>query len=86
MFKRRKEMQSLINSSRKNLAKAEENAVNLTEDLRISRHNNIVLLERNRKVNSTIKNINELVTSNTYNNDKIILNKIKELIRPLNQN
>ena len=85
MFKRKKEMQSLINASRKSLADSEQNAVDLTNDLKITRNNNIALLSKNRKLKATINNIYNLTTNNTYNNDKVILNKIKELARPQNQ-
>lgn len=33
-----------------------------------------------------IERIKKLVNANRYNNEKAILNKIRELVRPLNQN
>lgn len=80
MFKKLKEKQSLIDESRKALAKAEEKIQDLSEQLRIAKHNETVLLNRNHKLSNLINAIISIVTSNKYNNEKIILNKIKELV------
>lgn len=48
--------------------------------------NNTKILEQNNIKTDIIKRITDLATSNTYNNEKALLNKIKELVRPLNQN
>lgn len=80
MFKKLKEKQSLINESRTALAKAEEKIKDLSEQLRIAKHNELILIQRNHKSNDLIKRITELATCNTYNNEKVILNKIKELV------
>lgn len=82
MFKKLKEKQSLINESRTALANAEKKIKDLSEQLRIAKHNELILIQRNHKSNDLIKRIIELVTCNTYNNEKVILNKIKELVRP----
>ena len=42
--------------------------------------NNTKILEQNNIKTDIIKRITDLVTSNTYNNEKAILNKIKEVI------
>ena len=80
MFKKLKEKQSLINENRTALAKAEEKIKDLSEQLRIAKHNELILIQRNHKSNDLIKRITELATCNTYNNEKVILNKIKELV------
>ena len=79
MFKRRKEMQSLINSSRKSLANAE---------IQIAERNKIieVTVEENRELKELVKEIKRLATSNRYGRPDVILNKVKELVRPLNLN
>ena len=88
MFKRRKEMQSLINASRKALDEAETKIKELTIDCKELReirkeqtHNNTILLNKNRELTELLNKVNEVATSNTYNNDKMVLNKIKELVQ-----
>lgn len=74
MFKRTKEMQSLINSSRKSLANAE---------IQIAERNKLIeiTVEENREIKELVKEIKKLTTSNRYGRPDVILNKIKELIR-----
>lgn len=86
MFKRKKELQSLVNSSRKSLAEAEERVCKISEELKIASHNNVILIGKNRKQNKLIEEITKLATSNNYNREDVILAKIRELVRPLNQN
>lgn len=86
MFRKRKELQRLIDTSRKSLAEAEGKLEKLSDELKIARHNNGILLNKNRKQNKTINEIYNLASGNTYGNDKAILNKIIELARPDNQN
>ena len=88
MFKRRKEMQSLINASRKALDEAETKIKELTIDCKELReirkeqtHNNTILVNKNRELTELLNKVNEVATSNTYNNDKMVLNKIKELVQ-----
>ena len=73
MFKRRKEMQSLINSSRKALADAE---------MKIEERNKFLkeIIVENRDRKELIRKIKFLVESNNYNRPDIILDKIKELV------
>ena len=75
MFRRLKEMQSLINSSRKSLADAE---------VKICERNKLIAItvEENRELKELVKEIKRLAESNRYNKPDIILNKIKELVRP----
>lgn len=79
MFKTRKEMQSLINSSRKSLANAE---------IQISERNKLIeiTVEENRELKELVKEIKRLATSNRYGKPDVILDKVKELVRPLNLN
>lgn len=58
----------------------------LKEKNEITEHNNTILLEKNRQLKKLVNNIAELATSNNYNREDIILAKIRELVRPLNQN
>lgn len=64
-----------------------------SDDLRIQKHNNCVIIKENEKVRNenadlrceidelkdTLKLINKLMTSNQYENDQVIRNKIIEL-------
>ena len=79
-FRKSKEKQSLIEESRRALAEAEKIIKQLKDELRIAKHNNEVLLQRNHKQSDFIKEIEKLTTMNTYNNEKIFLNKIRELV------
>ena len=79
MFKGR-EQQSLIAARTRALANAEERIEELSENLNISRHNNIVLLEKNKKLQDILNKIKVLLTSNTYNNKEILDRKLKELV------
>lgn len=81
-------MQSLVNSRTKALKEAEIKIKNLTnekEQLKEVRlmevRNNTKILEQNNKKEELIKKISNLLSSNKYNNEKVILNKIKELVK-----
>lgn len=64
-----------------------------SDDLKIQKHNNCVIIKENEKVRNenadlrceidelkdTLKLINKLMTSNQYENDQVIRNKIIEL-------
>ena len=49
-------------------------------------HNNTILIEKNNELTKTNKAVYKLATSNTYDNEKIILRKIKELVQSSHQN
>ena len=73
MFRKTKELQSLVNASRKNLKDAERKVENrniLIADLQ----------KKNEEQEELIDRIARVATSNAYNNEKVILSKIKELI------
>ncbi len=94
MFKRTKELQSLVDASRKNLKDAERKVENrniLIADLQKKNkelsNENIAVYEENKELRfeneeqkELIDRIARVATSNAYNNEKAILSKIKELI------
>lgn len=47
----------------------------------ISEHNNTVLVKKNQKQDAILKEIAKLSEINTYGNEKVILEKIRELVR-----
>lgn len=79
MFKR-KEKQSLLEARTKALKEAEREIVELKQIRLQEVRNNTKILEQNNKKAELIKRITDLVNSNKYNNEKAVLNKIKELI------
>ncbi len=86
MLKTKKELQSLVNSSRKSLKEAQDRAEELRKENGITRNNNILILKQNRILQNIIKEIKLVSESNTYSNDKVALRKIKELASTANQN
>ena len=94
MFRKTKELQSLVNASRKNLKdeKRKKKKKNiLIADLQkknkeLSNENIAVYGENkdlrfeNEEQGELIDRIKRIATSNAYNNEKAILGKIKELI------
>ena len=58
----------------------------LIKEKDVTAHNNTVLLEKNRELTKLVSAVIELSTSNDYDRPDVILAKIKELVRPLNQN
>ena len=88
MFKRTKELQTLLNSSRKALKEAEDKMENrnilikdMEEQAKALYEENKDLRFENEEQLDLIKRIDESVNSNKYNNEKAVLNKIKELVR-----
>ena len=94
MFRKTKELQSLVDASRKNLKDAERKVENrniLILDLQKKNeelsNENIAVYEENKDLRfeneeqrELIDRIKRIATSNAYNNEKAILGKIKELI------
>ena len=94
MFRKIRELQSLVDASRKNLKDAERKVENrniLIADLQkkneeLSNENiavhgeNKELRFENEEQRELIDRIKRIATSNAYNNEKAILSKIKELI------
>jgi len=88
MFKRTKELQTLLNTSRKALKEAEDKMENrnilikdMEEQAKALYEENKDLRFENEEQLDLIKRIDKLVNSNKYNNEKAILDKIKELVR-----
>ena len=81
-----KENNALVRASRQALKNAEDKAEQLKKEKDITEHNNLILLQENKKLARLLNNIAELATSNNYNREDVILAKIRELVRPLNQN
>lgn len=94
MFRKTKELQSLVDASRKALKDAErkiEDRNILIADLRTENENltkeNLAVHEENKDLRfeneeqkELIDRIARVATANAYNNEKVILSKIKELI------
>lgn len=79
MFFRKKEMQSLIDSSRKSLKKAQDTAEHLKYERDIANNNATLILQQNRILRNIIKEIKLVAESNVYGNKEVALRKIKEL-------
>ena len=76
---RKKELESLLEARTKALKEAQERAENLKYVNDILKNNNTLILKQDRILRSTIKQMGLIAESNTYNNDKVALRKIKEL-------
>jgi len=77
---RMKEKQSLLEARTKALKRAEREIKEQRKLILQEERNNIKILEQNNKKTELIKRITNLANANKYNNEKAILNKIKELI------
>lgn len=93
MFRKTKELQSLVKESRKALKEAESKIENRNILISVLQNKNEELTEENLAVHEENENQKEIIdritrvaTRNTYNNEKTSLNIIKELIRLTNQN
>lgn len=82
----KKELQSLLEARTKALKEAQERAENLKYENDILKNNNTLILKQDRILRSTIKQMGLIAESNTYNNDKVVLRKLKELASTANQN
>lgn len=94
MFRKTKELQSLVNASRNALKEAESKIENRNMLIANLQNKNAELTEENLAVNEENKDlrfkneeqkelidrITRVATANTYNNEKVILSKIKELV------
>lgn len=82
-----KEIKSLIKVRNKSLINAENKVKEITKENRelkqkvfMEERNNTKILEQSNKKTELITRITDLVDGNKYNNEKAILNIIKELI------
>lgn len=76
-----KESNSLVRASRQALKNVEDKAKQLKKEKDIADHNNLILLQENKKLARLLINIEELATSNSYNREDVILAKIRDLVR-----
>ena len=81
IFRKIKEMQGLIDSSRKNLKSAERKIADMEKQAEALYEENKDLRFENEELKELIKRIEKLISSNKYNNEKAVLDKIKELVR-----
>lgn len=94
MFRKTKELQNLVNESRNALRNAESKTENRNILISVLQNKNneltkenIALHEENKELKfeneeqkDLISRIERLLNSNKYNNEKAVLNKIKELV------
>lgn len=73
-------------SSRKEIDRLNQRNVELARQVRDLNFANKDLRFENEEQNELIIRIRNLVNCNKYNNEKAILDKIKELVRQTNQN
>lgn len=87
-FRKMKELQSLVNASRKSLKKANEKIENRNILIADMKRENTALYEENKELRfeneeqrDVLTRIAKLVNANKYNNEKAVLDKVKELAR-----
>lgn len=83
---RRKEKQSLIEASRKALKNAEKEVKELTKENKALYEENKDLRFENEELKDILKEIGNLSRTQQYGSVNNLQNKLKELVRPLNQN
>jgi predicted RNase H-like nuclease len=79
-FRKQKEMQGLINATRKSLLNAE---TKITERNKLIEYQSKDIKELKLKtieLQTVLEEIKNIASSNTYNNEKLSLRKIKELV------
>jgi hypothetical protein len=75
----KKELERLLEARTRALEEAQDKAEKLKEENDITKNNNILILKQNRILKNIIKQVGLIAESNTYNNDKVALRKIKEV-------
>ena len=93
MFRRTKELQSLVEATRKALKEAEDKAENRNAVIKDMEEQAKALYEENKDLDfkyeeqkEVLKEIYNLSTTQQYGSVKNLQNKLKELVRQLNQN
>lgn len=76
-----KENNALVRASKQALKNAEDKAKQLKKEKDIADHNNLILLQENKKLARLLINIEELATSNDYDRPDVIIAKIRDLVR-----
>ena len=86
--RKQKELESLLKASRKSLKDAETKIEqrnflikDMEEQAKVLHEENKDLRFENEEQSYLIERIERLVNSNKYNNEKAVLNKIKELVK-----
>lgn len=93
MFRKIKELKNLIKVSRKALKEAEDKIENRNMLIKDMEEQAKALYKENKDLNfkyeelkKVVKEIYNLATTQQYGSVKNLQNKLKELVRPLNQN
>lgn len=84
MFKKKK--QRILDLAKVAIENRDKEIDKLKEENDILKNNNTLILKQDRILRNIIKEIKLVSESNTYNNDKVALRKIKELASTANQN
>ena len=82
----KKKKQRLLDLAKVAIDNRDKEIDKLKEEKDIAQNNNTLILKQNRILKSIIREIKLVAESNTYNNDKVALRKIKELASTANQN
>lgn len=82
----KKELERLLEARTRALEEAQDKAEKLKEENDRIKNNNTLILKQDSILRNTIKQMGLIAESNTYNNDKVALRKIKELASTANQN
>lgn len=81
----KKESRDELNARIVGLAKALKDVSNENKELKakakLQEKNIVLVLKANTQQAELINDVNRVVNSNTYNNEKAVLSKIKELVR-----
>lgn len=87
MFRKNKELQSLVDASRTNLNKAERKIEDRNILIADMERQAEVLYKENKELGNKLSVAEEIISKiiklanvNKYNNEKVFLNKIKELV------
>lgn len=75
----KRELERLLEARTRALEEAQDKAEKLKEENDIIKNNNTLILKQDRILRNIIKEIGLIAESNTYNNDKVALRKIKEV-------
>lgn len=93
MFRKTKELQSLVNASRKSLDNAERKIEDYNILLKNMEEQAKVQYEEKKQLEKEIENKNDLIRKvrwllriNKYNNEEAVLGKIKELVTDYQSN
>ena len=84
MFKKKK--QRILDLAKVAIKNRDKEIDKLKEENDILRNKNLLILKQEKILRNIIKEIGLIAESNTYNNDKVALRKLKELASTANQN